>query len=389
MFAWSPARAQTAVPIKKDRHRRRGDEPERAGSRRLGDRRDPRSADPLRQDGRHRRSGPLCRARSAASEIYRLGARLRPRRFGQGRGRARQAAQSHRRAGAERRGRRAVLSGDLLVFDAENSRRRSVRRQERYSRTRPSQTDWLNTDEEQRLHRLPSARRPRHAHAAEGAWRIQNLRRGLGAPRAVRPGRPADGEHHRRRSRPRRRSNISPTGPTASPRANCPRKPQRPQGIERNVVVTTWDWADEKHYLHDEISTDKRNPTVNGYGPLFGSPEYSTDYHPDPRSGEEQRHQIPRAGARCRHAVLARTGPCRGAQAAGAVALLGQRADLGHPHQQPQFDDGRERPAVAGGRRARRQGSGFLRQGFGPDLGQTVPAASRASARLRCSIRRR
>jgi hypothetical protein len=57
-------------------------------------------------------------------------------------------------------------------------------------------------------------------------------------------------------------------------------KPQRPQGIERNIVVTTWDWADDKHYLHDEISTDKRNPTVNGYGPIFGSPEYSTDIIP-------------------------------------------------------------------------------------------------------------
>ncbi len=57
-------------------------------------------------------------------------------------------------------------------------------------------------------------------------------------------------------------------------------KPQRPQGIERNLVITTWDWADEKHYLHDEISTDKRNPTVNSNGPLFGSPEYSTDIIP-------------------------------------------------------------------------------------------------------------
>ena len=28
-------------------------------------------------------------------------------------------------------------------------------------------------------------------------------------------------------------------------------KPERPPGVERNVVVTTWDWADEKHYLHD------------------------------------------------------------------------------------------------------------------------------------------
>jgi hypothetical protein len=57
-------------------------------------------------------------------------------------------------------------------------------------------------------------------------------------------------------------------------------KPQRPQGIERNVVITTWDWANARHYLHDEISTDKRNPTVNPYGPLFGSPEYATDIIP-------------------------------------------------------------------------------------------------------------
>jgi hypothetical protein len=57
-------------------------------------------------------------------------------------------------------------------------------------------------------------------------------------------------------------------------------KPTRPQGVERNVVITTWDWADAKHYLHDLISTDKRNPTVNGYGQLFGSPEYSTDNIP-------------------------------------------------------------------------------------------------------------
>jgi hypothetical protein len=65
-------------------------------------------------------------------------------------------------------------------------------------------------------------------------------------------------------------------------------KPERPQGIERNVVVTTWDWGNEKQYLHDLISSDKRNPTVNAYGPLFGSTEYATDHLPvlDPKSGK-------------------------------------------------------------------------------------------------------
>jgi hypothetical protein len=53
--------------------------------------------------------------------------------------------------------------------------------------------------------------------------------------------------------------------------------PPRPVGIERNIVITEWDWATPKTYLHDAISTDKRNPTVNPYGPIYGSPELSTD----------------------------------------------------------------------------------------------------------------
>ncbi len=57
-------------------------------------------------------------------------------------------------------------------------------------------------------------------------------------------------------------------------------KPERPQGAERNIVVTMWEWMTEKHYLHDLISSDRRYPTVNAYGPLYGSPEYSSDIVP-------------------------------------------------------------------------------------------------------------
>jgi hypothetical protein len=62
--------------------------------------------------------------------------------------------------------------------------------------------------------------------------------------------------------------------------------PSRPQGRERNVVVTMWDWADPKAYLHDEIASDKRNPTVNPNGPIYGALEASADYMPvvDPRT---------------------------------------------------------------------------------------------------------
>ena len=56
--------------------------------------------------------------------------------------------------------------------------------------------------------------------------------------------------------------------------------PSRPQGIERNAVVTMWDWADQKVYLHDEIASDKRNPRVNANGPIYGALEASADYMP-------------------------------------------------------------------------------------------------------------
>jgi len=59
-----------------------------------------------------------------------------------------------------------------------------------------------------------------------------------------------------------------------------PPPPLRPQGVERNVVITEWDWADPKAYLHDEVSTDRRAPTINAHGLLYGSLELSADYLP-------------------------------------------------------------------------------------------------------------
>jgi len=56
--------------------------------------------------------------------------------------------------------------------------------------------------------------------------------------------------------------------------------PERPKGEERNIVVTLREWMNEKHYLHDLIASDRRDPTVNAWGPLYGAPEYSTDEMP-------------------------------------------------------------------------------------------------------------
>jgi hypothetical protein len=65
-----------------------------------------------------------------------------------------------------------------------------------------------------------------------------------------------------------------------------PEAPRRPQGIERNVVITQWDWADPKAYMHDLVSTDRRNPTINANGPMYGALELSADYIPvfDPKT---------------------------------------------------------------------------------------------------------
>ena len=49
-----------------------------------------------------------------------------------------------------------------------------------------------------------------------------------------------------------------------------PPAPPRPQGVERNVVISMWEWGTERDYVHDEIATDKRNPRVNANGPIYG-----------------------------------------------------------------------------------------------------------------------
>ena len=49
-----------------------------------------------------------------------------------------------------------------------------------------------------------------------------------------------------------------------------PPAPPRPQGLERNLVLTMWDWGGPATFAHDELTSDKRNPTANAYGPIYG-----------------------------------------------------------------------------------------------------------------------
>jgi hypothetical protein len=49
-----------------------------------------------------------------------------------------------------------------------------------------------------------------------------------------------------------------------------PPEPPRPEGLERNVVISLWDYASDRAFVHDVIATDKREPTSNPYGPIYG-----------------------------------------------------------------------------------------------------------------------
>jgi hypothetical protein len=73
-------------------------------------------------------------------------------------------------------------------------------------------------------------------------------------------------------------------------------QPQRPQGVERNIVLTLWDWSRSTGYMHDLIGTDRRNPTLFPNGKLYGAPEDSSDFVPilDPRTNQvsEIRHPV-------------------------------------------------------------------------------------------------
>ena len=45
--------------------------------------------------------------------------------------------------------------------------------------------------------------------------------------------------------------------------------PPRPSGAERNLVLTSWDWANGR-YVHDNVASDRHNPNVNANGPVYG-----------------------------------------------------------------------------------------------------------------------
>ena len=60
-------------------------------------------------------------------------------------------------------------------------------------------------------------------------------------------------------------------------KGEVPPAPPRPQGQERNVVITEWDWGSPTQFVHDSIASDETSPTVNANGLIYGATEFSSD----------------------------------------------------------------------------------------------------------------
>ena len=147
------------------------------------------------------------------------------------------------------------------------------------------------------------------------------------------------------------------------------RSPRRPLGVERNLVVTVRDWLDPKHYLHDLTTTDRRHPTSNAYGPIYGDTELVEQRAAGARPRPQHQDDDPAAGARGHAELGARQ---RGRQ---PVALLGHGADLGQQGQRPHLGDGPGRAGLLGGAEPVAEGhSRLLQKGFAAALGPALSA---------------
>ncbi len=125
-----------------------------------------------------------------------------------------------------------------------------------------------------------------------------------------------------------------------------PPAPPRPQGRERNIVITQWAWGDGYTYAHDEVATDKRQPTVNANGPVYGV-DLANDYLLilDPNTHTASRVKVPtRDGFRTPWCDQTYKGPDGGAEQpfgfgslgcpwpGGSSAHLGKYDNPANPH---------------------------------------------------------
>ena len=76
-----------------------------------------------------------------------------------------------------------------------------------------------------------------------------------------------------------------------------PPVPPRPEGIERNVVLTIQDWG-QGRFIHDQASSYRWDPNVNAGGPIYGMGTlHGTLEILDPKTHQVSKIDIPGVGA--------------------------------------------------------------------------------------------
>ena len=78
--------------------------------------------------------------------------------------------------------------------------------------------------------------------------------------------------------------------------------PPRPKGVERNLVVTLWDWATATGGRADAEATDERNPNVNANGLVWGaiqSDDILAWLDPSDEHGRQHHDSVERTEDRC------------------------------------------------------------------------------------------
>ena len=76
-----------------------------------------------------------------------------------------------------------------------------------------------------------------------------------------------------------------------------PEAPPRPTGVERNLVISMWDWALPTSRRSDAAATDERTPTLNANGLIYGAIQTSDILAVlDPRENSATQIKIPSSG---------------------------------------------------------------------------------------------
>lgn len=80
-------------------------------------------------------------------------------------------------------------------------------------------------------------------------------------------------------------------------KGEVPDAPPRPDGVQQNLVLTQWGWSNENGFVHDNVTTDKRNPTLYSNGSAYGvSQNLGTLTVTDPNTNTSRSLDIPMRG---------------------------------------------------------------------------------------------